>query len=95
MTRDAGADAVTITDVRFKHRRDVLGIGTARPRLSWIITTAVQGWRQLGYAIETYTIEDQFSDHTGVIPSDESVLVPWPFAPLGSLATWRQLEVLT
>src|SRR5436189_13162 len=31
---DAGAP-VAVTDVRFEHLRDALGIGTSQPRLSW------------------------------------------------------------
>ena len=34
---DHGAPDVTIANVRFEHRRGALGVGTAEPRLSWII----------------------------------------------------------
>jgi alpha-L-rhamnosidase len=84
MTISAVEDSLAITELRFEHRGDALGIGTAEPRLSWIITTAAEGWRQSGYAIEAYTTEDQLYDQTGLIASDESVLVPWPFVPLQS-----------
>ncbi len=80
----AAADGVAISELRFEHCRNALGIGTAAPRLSWIISTAAQGWRQAGYTIEVYTPDDQLADQTSFIPSEESVLVPWPFALLQS-----------
>src|SRR4249920_3810988 len=44
---------ITVADVRFEHLRDALGIGTARPRISWIIANAPDDWRQAGYEIES------------------------------------------
>src|SRR5262245_59359958 len=76
--------SVTIADVRFEHRRDALGIGVARPRLSWIVATSTANWRQAGYEIEAYGLEGQLRDQTGRIDSDQSALAPWPFAPLQS-----------
>ena len=46
------ASKVTIAGVRFEHRRDALGIGTPRPRLSWTVVTVAAGWRQAAYEIE-------------------------------------------
>src|SRR2546428_11874555 len=79
-----GVSGVTIADVRFEHRRDALGVGEARPRLSWIVTTSVATWRQAGYEIEAYGSEGRLRGRTGRVESDQSVLVPWPFAPLSS-----------
>ncbi|MBP2328976.1 alpha-L-rhamnosidase [Kibdelosporangium banguiense] len=65
-----------------EHLRDGLGLGTPRPRLSWLIEGDSPNWRQESYEIE---LERDFSRSTsGQIRSDESVLVPWPFPPLGS-----------
>src|SRR5258705_8340071 len=75
---------ITIASVRVEHRRDALGIGTAEPRLSWIVATEAAGWRQIGYAIEAYGPDNDLRDQTGRVESDQSVLVPWPFAPLKS-----------
>ncbi len=71
-------------ELRFEHRRDALGIGTAKPRLSWIVATAAAGWHQAGYEIEAYGPDGELRDQSGRIMSGESVLVPWPFAPLAS-----------
>jgi alpha-L-rhamnosidase len=80
---DAASD-VTIAGVRFEHHRDALGVGEARPRLSWVVTTTTAGWRQAGYEIETYGTDGRLHGRTGRVESDQSVLVPWPFAPLSS-----------
>ena len=44
--------SITVTPVRFEHHRDALGIGETAPRLSWIVDTAPDGWRQAGYELE-------------------------------------------
>src|SRR5260221_9591533 len=79
-----GASDVTIAEVRFEHHRYALGIGEARPRLCWVVDTAAAGWHQVAYEIEVYGSEGQLRDRTGRVKSDQSVLVPWPFAPLSS-----------
>ncbi|HWE60762.1 MAG TPA: family 78 glycoside hydrolase catalytic domain [Chloroflexota bacterium] len=76
--------AVTIDDVRFEHRREALGVGTAAPRLSWTVDTTIAGWRQAAYAVEAYGPDGRLRERTDRIESDQSVLVPWPFAPLAS-----------
>jgi alpha-L-rhamnosidase len=78
------AAAVTVAALRFEHHREAPGIGEARPRLSWIIETAVTGWRQAAYEIEAYEPGGELRERTGWITSGESVLVAWPFAPLRS-----------
>ncbi len=79
-----GVPNVTIAEVRFEHHHDALGVGEARPRLSWIITTTTTGWRQSRYEIEAYGPGGQLRDQTGRVESNQSVLVPWPFTPLSS-----------
>ena len=53
----APAGEITVADVRFEHLRDALGIGTARPRISWIIANAPDDWRQAGYEIESFAAD--------------------------------------
>ena len=79
-----GASDVTFATIRFEYCQDALGIGTARPRISWMVSTAVEGWRQTGYELEVYGRDGRLLDQTGRVESDQSVLVPWSFAPLTS-----------
>jgi len=79
-----GAGGVTIVDVRVEHRLDALGIGVGQPRLSWIVDTTAEGWRQAAYEVEARGPDGRLRGRTGRIASDQSVLVPWPFAPLQS-----------
>jgi alpha-L-rhamnosidase len=76
--------SITTLDLRIEHLQDTLGIGTDRPRLSWIVETAAQGWRQAGYEIEVYDAEGKLRGQTGRVESDQSVLVDWPFEALSS-----------
>jgi alpha-L-rhamnosidase len=75
---------VTIARIRFEHLSDALGIGVARPRLSWLVQTSVPGWIQAAYEIEAYTPDGLLFSGTGRVESSESVLVSWPFPPLAS-----------
>jgi alpha-L-rhamnosidase len=77
-----GACGVAIADVRFERHRDALGIGEVRPRLSWTVETTVAQWYQAGYEIEGYGPDGRLRERTERVASDQSVLVPWPFAPL-------------
>jgi alpha-L-rhamnosidase len=66
-----------VLDLHAEHRRDdALGIGEASPRLSWITDTDTPSWRQAAYEVEVDGVA------LGRVPSDESVLVRWPSAPL-------------
>jgi alpha-L-rhamnosidase len=78
----ASNEAVTVTSVAFEHRRETLGIGRAEPRLSWVVDTQRPNWDQAGYEIEALAADGSRQGATGRIQSDQSVLVPWPFAPL-------------
>ncbi len=80
----AASDGVTVARVRFEHTRDTLGIGAARPRLSWVIETDRPGWLQVAYEVAVLAPEGHVRDSTGRVSSGESVLVAWPFAPLRS-----------
>ena len=70
--------------IRFETSAPSLGIGTATPRLSWT-TTAPPAWRQYAYELEVQGQAGSLrTDTTGVITSNEQVLIDWPFAPLAS-----------
>ncbi|QFU88539.1 glycoside hydrolase family 78 protein [Amycolatopsis sp. YIM 10] len=71
--------ATTAGPVRFEHRDDPLGLGTATPRLSWQVRTDDPDWAQTACELDL--------DGTVVrVDSAEQVLVPWPFEPLPSRA---------
>jgi alpha-L-rhamnosidase len=70
---------VTPTSPRFEHHRVALGIGEARPRLSWK-NRAAAGWLQTAYEVEIRRAGTV--TNSGRIESGESVLVPWPSDPL-------------
>lgn len=75
---------ITIEHVRFEHLRDAVGIGEVCPRLSWNVQTTVADWCQADYEIESYGPDGRMRERTERVDSDQSVLVPWPFAPLSS-----------
>jgi alpha-L-rhamnosidase len=70
--------------IRIEHQRQAFGIGTDRPRLSWIVETETQGWHQAAYEMEAYDAEGKLCGQTGRVESDQSVLIDWPFEPLSS-----------
>jgi len=68
-----------VIDVRAEHHRGrPLGVGQARPRLSWITDTDAPGWWQAAYEIEID------GNSAGRVESDRSVFAPWPGTPLAS-----------
>lgn len=77
---------VSIASLSFEHHREqeTLGIGEARPRLSWIVTTSINNWQQAAYEIEMYGPNNQLRQQTGRVTSNQSVLIEWPFALLSS-----------
>lgn len=72
--------------LRVEHQREIFGIGSDRPRLSWIVETQEPGWQQAAYEVEIYDADGTLRGQTGRVDSDQSVLVDWPFAPLNSRA---------
>ncbi|MCS7475273.1 family 78 glycoside hydrolase catalytic domain [Umezawaea endophytica] len=71
------------TGLRFEHHPGpALGVGHARPRLSWYLPEAEPGFRQRAYEVElTRGTGDARSFD---VESGDQVLVPWPGAPLES-----------
>jgi alpha-L-rhamnosidase len=90
----------TVADLRIEHLATAsggaIGIGVATPRLSWIVAATSENWRQSAYEVELYCNPPDCAAYcnpadcvtlrgrTGRVESGESVLVPWPFAPLAS-----------
>ncbi|WP_138418829.1 glycoside hydrolase family 78 protein [Sinomonas gamaensis] len=70
----------TVNRVRAEHHREALGIADTRPRLSWQ-TEAPEGWAQRQYEVSLARPSGQ--RQTKTVASPESVLVEWPFDPLG------------
>ena len=68
----------TISSVRLEQRDDQW-VPVAAPRLSWITTSDIAGWRQAGAELEWWD-----GEKTTVVQldSNESALVKWPFADL-------------
>jgi alpha-L-rhamnosidase len=76
--------AIAVKDVRFEHLREALGIGVARPRISWMVETDARDWMQAAYEIEAGGDRGRPAWSTGRVESGESVLAPWGGPPLRS-----------
>ncbi|MEU9638491.1 glycoside hydrolase family 78 protein [Streptomyces tendae] len=78
MPENPSADAsVAVAAPTCEHHGSSLGIGAARPRLSWVIESAPDGWLQTAYELEIAP-EAGPAWSSGRVDSDESVLVAWP-----------------
>ena len=83
-----------VVRVRFEHRRDALGIGTPRPRVSWWTDTHTEGWTQAGYEMKATNSDGSLFGQTGRVESSQSVLIDWPFEPLSSRQrVWVRVRV--
>lgn len=71
----------TVHPVTFEHLPNPLGIGTSTPRITWK-TRAEPGWAQVAYQLSVTTAEGNWMSER--FDSPESVLLPWPAAPLAS-----------
>ncbi|MGW2261601.1 family 78 glycoside hydrolase catalytic domain [Streptomyces sp. NPDC001780] len=74
---------------RAEHHREALGIGEARPRLSWAVREAPAEWQQVAYEIECADVDSSDVVSSGRIDSEDSVLVPWPHPALESRSRRR------
>jgi alpha-L-rhamnosidase len=77
-------NALRVAALRAEHRRDALGIGVARPRLTWLVETERRDWWQAGAAVECRGPARGGEAANVEVGGDESVLVAWPFATLRS-----------
>jgi alpha-L-rhamnosidase len=84
------SDVAAPTAVRFEHRTDedpVLGLGTATPRLSWIVAEADPAFVQEAYEVELTRAGGE--PEVVQVAGRDQVLVPWPAAPLTSRESVR------
>ena len=58
---------VTIAHLQIEHLRETLGIGSACPRLSWQVETAIPNWQQVAYEIECFSAAGQLRGKTGQV----------------------------
>lgn len=75
--------ALSISQVYFEHHITALGIGEPEPRVSWRFDGDVVDWEQSAYDLEIQRPGDDIPN-TFRVNSSESILVPWPDAPLES-----------
>ncbi|WP_299033344.1 glycoside hydrolase family 78 protein [uncultured Pseudokineococcus sp.] len=85
----ADEPSVVVTDLRAEQLEPALGLGTATPRLSWVVRPAAdavveEDWRQRGYEVEVVPAAGGDAWRSGEVAGDHGVLVPWPGAPLAS-----------
>jgi alpha-L-rhamnosidase len=68
------------------HAPGTLGIGAIRPRLSWVVPTAPQGYRQARYEVRGRIVraDGTVEELAHRVESAEQVLVPWPGRELAS-----------
>ena len=90
-TTVAFADSpVHLTELTTEHLARPMGIGVARPRLSWKLLSPRDGEVQTAYEIRAASASDRLDQadlwSSGKIASDQSVLVPWGGRPLDSRA---------
>jgi alpha-L-rhamnosidase len=71
-----------VKQIRFEHRRTPKGIGTGEPRISWIVQTELENWRQSACQLNQLTPDGEISATSEILQTSESVLLPWPFEPL-------------
>ncbi|OTB00188.1 glycoside hydrolase family 78 protein [Hypoxylon sp. CI-4A] len=80
--------AVTISQVAFEHHRLALGIGEAKPRISWRFAGNFPNWTQSGYSLEVSRHGQNQTRLSQVdlfhYNSSDSVLVDWPTVSLTS-----------
>ncbi|MDH2443139.1 glycoside hydrolase family 78 protein [Amnibacterium sp. CER49] len=71
-----------VVALRAEYRADALGLGSARPRLSWRLEGVAPGVDQA--AAELELTDDEGRVQRAESPTPDRVLVDWPFAPLVS-----------
>lgn len=74
--------AISIAQLSAEHHHSGFGLFTKTPRLSWRFNaTTAKGWKQAKYEI---TVSRQGKEESYQVDSNQSLLVPWPAAPLSS-----------
>lgn len=78
------AMSVSILCVTIEHHRETLGIGDTTPRISWRFAGSAENWTQNAYELEITRPDADPKIFNIIQKSEDSVLVPWPSAPLKS-----------
>jgi alpha-L-rhamnosidase len=68
-------------NIRFEHHPTGFGIGRSAPRISWQLANDESAFEQTAYEVELAGVRGGGPVR---VESNAQVLVPWPFAPLGS-----------
>ncbi len=77
--------SVRIDQLSAEHHHDGFAISSPSPRLSWRFgSTTIRGWQQASYELR---ITRNHADELYQVDSPDSLLVPWPAAPLSSRET--------
>src|SRR4051812_31819771 len=72
---------VNLARVRFEHHETpAIGIGESEPRISWCFEGDDRDWLQRSYELEVRRSNGTVENH--LVPSSNSVLVPWVGQPL-------------
>ena len=98
MTRDntssnSKMQALPTLGIRIEHHCEAFGIGTDRPRLSWIVDTETQGWLQSACEIEVYDADGNLRGQTGRVDSHQSVLIARPARSHDVIANGHAVEL--
>ncbi|KAF2873618.1 bacterial alpha-L-rhamnosidase-domain-containing protein [Massariosphaeria phaeospora] len=75
--------SVSISSISFEHYWPAFGIAETEPRISWKFDGPAVDWEQSAYDVEITRGPDGVP-HVFNVNSSESILVPWPDAPLES-----------
>lgn len=94
---DGGGAGLRAADLRTEYRVDPLGIGTPKPRLSWVLESEARGCIQSGYRILVADSERLLARgegnlwDSGRVPSAETVNIVYAGSPLrsGQRGFWK------
>ena len=75
--------SVRVARITAEYATDRTTVATPRPRLSWATESAAPGWLQAGAEVELD------GDRAVRLDGRDSVLVDWPFEPLGPGSSTR------
>jgi len=89
-------ELLTVTELRCEYKRNPVGIGVLRPRISWKLRAAADGAKQAAYQVQT-ALDERFEApvwDTGRVASDRSVHIEYDGPPLVSRTRyWYRVRV--
>src|SRR4051812_23375166 len=68
--------SVVVQDLRCEYQNNPLGLGVARPRLSWKLISDARGCLQTAYQIKVWQEQGEIWN-TGKVVSEQSIHVPY------------------